>query len=320
MKRQMKQWAVQGFTLIEMLLVMTIISAIIYGSIGYMQQRTDALKIDRAAGQMQQILNGGLAYYVGNGSWPADIATLQTAGYLPAITIVSPWATNYTVSNSGALFSVSMSLPTALANQQAVGAILAGKLPIASTNSVTNTPPCPFPFKNCPPSTTTTTIAAAVNIPGQNLNNATAVNFTGIYHNGACVPVPKCPTLANGTAMTPSIMVSPGSVSGMNDPGSTDVYPISSFTAYATGPGTQPGSLPAPCSNSNAPTLTCDLNANGDNSAPAGQYWRVCLNVVTEKGAVKWENTTGQYATVLVSTRCAIPNESSGSSMNIWAR
>ena len=36
-------------------------------------------------------------------------------------------------------------------------------------------------------------VTAQVTTPGQNLNNARSVNFVGIYHNGACVPVPNCP-------------------------------------------------------------------------------------------------------------------------------
>lgn len=323
MKTSMKRWAIQGFTLLEMLLVMTIVSAFIYAGVGYIQQRTQALSIDRAAGQIQQILNGALAYYVGNGKWPVLLTDLQTGGYLPNTTLVSPWATTYKISNNGALFTVSTELPTTLANQRAIGTILAGKLPLASTNTVTSIPPCTPPAP-CIPPFNTTTVTASVNIPGQNLNNATAVNFTGIYHNGACVPVPQCPTMPNGTAMTPSIIVSPGSVSGMNDASSTDVYPISSFTAYATGPGywnvPASGTPPASCNNSTSTSNTCDLNASGDSAAPAGQYWRVCLKVQTAKGDVSWSATTGQYATVVVSTRCVIPNERSGSSLNVWSQ
>lgn len=323
--KTMKRWAVQGFTLIEMLLVMTIISAFIYASIGYIQQRTLALSIDKASAQMQQILNAGLAYYVSNQRWPTDITTLINGGYLPATTpdpFLSPWSTSkYTLSSTSALLTVSLELPTSLANQSVVGRVLAGKLPLASSSTATTVPPCPPPPTPCPAPYNTTTVTASVNIPGQNLNNATAVNFTGIYHNGACVPVPQCPTMPNGTAMVPSISVAPASVSGMND-GSTDVYPISSFTAYATGPtvyvnGSGSGGPPA-CSSDNSNNTACYLSAVGGTTVPSGNYWRVCLQVVTEKGSVKWSAGTAQYATVTALTRCSVPNENAGSSMGVF--
>lgn len=323
--KTMKRWAVQGFTLIEMLLVMTIISAFIYASIGYIQQRTLALSIDKASAQMQQILNAGLAYYVSNQKWPADISALISGGYLPATTpvpFVGPWGDRkYVLSSTAALLTVSLDLPTEMTNQSVVGTVLAGKLPLASSSTVTTTPPCPPAPAPCTPPFNTTTITASVNIPGQSLNNATAVNFTGIYHNGACVPVPQCPTLPNGTAMVPTISVSPASVSGMND-GSTDVYPISSFTAYATGPtsyvnGAGAGGPPA-CSSDNSNNTACYLSATGGTTVPSGRYWRVCLQVVTEKGAVKWSTGTGQYATVTALTRCSVPTENAGSSMGVF--
>jgi prepilin-type N-terminal cleavage/methylation domain-containing protein len=320
--KTMKQWAVRGFTLIEMLLVMTIISAFIYASIGYIQQRTLALKIDRTAAQMQQILNAGLAYYVSNQQWPANLAALQAGGYLPA-SLPNPWnaSPSYTISSTSALLQVSLTLPSALVNQSAIGTILAGKLPLASSSTVVIPPVCPPLPAPCPPPTSQTTVVASVNIPGQNLNNATAVNFTGIYHNGACVPVPKCPTLPNGTAMVPSISVAPASVSGMND-GSTDVYPISSFTAYAMGPnnyvnGATSGG-PSSCASDMSGNTACYSNVAGGTTVPTGSYWRVCLQVVTEKGAVKWQAGTGQYATVTVLTRCTIPTENAGSSMGVF--
>jgi prepilin-type N-terminal cleavage/methylation domain-containing protein len=320
--KTMKQWAVQGFTLIEMLLVMTIISAFIYASIGYVQQRTLDLKIDRTAAQMQQVLNAGLAYYVSNQQWPSSVAVLQAGGYLPA-SLANPWGTtpSYTLSNTSALLRVAVTLPSSLVDQTAIGAILAGKLPLAASSTVVTPPICPPLPAPCPPPTSQTTVTASVNIPGQSLNNATAVNFTGIYHNGACVPVPNCPTLPSGAAMVPSISVAPASVSGMND-GSTDVYPISSFTAYATGPtnyvnGSGAGGPPA-CSSDASNNTACYSNVAGGSTVATGRYWRVCLQVVTEKGSVRWQSTTGQYATVTALTRCSVPTENVGSSMGVF--
>jgi len=77
MKRRAK---VTGFTLIEMLLVLIIVSMIIYMGLGYLQQRTVQIRMDRTSLQMQQILNAGMAYYIANSTWPANLACLQGVG------------------------------------------------------------------------------------------------------------------------------------------------------------------------------------------------------------------------------------------------
>jgi len=52
-KRSNNQQA--GVTLLEIILVLVIISAILIMSIGYLQQRTTGMRIDRTATQIQQI-------------------------------------------------------------------------------------------------------------------------------------------------------------------------------------------------------------------------------------------------------------------------
>lgn len=282
-----------GFTLIEMMLVTVVVSMFLVMGTNYMQQRTRSAMIDRASVQMMQILNAGLSYYVNNGTWPASLATLQSDSYLPTTTIRSPWGTVYTSTPTpvtNRVFTVSMSLPSGYSGHQAIGQVLAGKLPFGIRTTA-------GPL---------TTVSASVNIPGQNLNNARAVNFAGLYHNGACVPEPICPVDLGGTAMTPSVMVVPVSASGMSDPNSTNVYPISSFTAYATAPST------APLACTGGAGVACDGGTAG------GRYWRVCLNVVTSKGLVTWDSTSGPTAVVMALTRCAITGEPSGSAFSVW--
>src|SRR3990167_4197367 len=91
-----------GFTLLEMLLVLVIVAALLVIGMNYMQQKATAMRIDRTALQMQQILNAGLAYYVSNGKWPCDpgqygevngcpLSFLKTNNYLPNINILGPW-------------------------------------------------------------------------------------------------------------------------------------------------------------------------------------------------------------------------------------
>ncbi|MHB1946678.1 MAG: type II secretion system protein [Gammaproteobacteria bacterium] len=304
----------KGVTLIEVLLVMVIMSSILVMLIGYTTQKTEQIRIDRATLQMQQILNAALAYYVNNGVWPVTCgssvdlngSTLQTAGYLPNQTTNNPWGGKYQLSCSSNTSNFSV-----IANFTGVSNttlnILAGRLPMAVVG--------------------TDQVTSSVTVPGQNLNNARSVNFAGVYHSGACVPVPSCPT-----GMTAQVMVVPVSVSGLNDDpsisgacaaGALDytscsgltAYPISSFTGVAYGPvfySSTGSSGTANVPNCGDPTTTGDCLISTTSGSPymviSQNVWRVCLSITTEKGQVTprnsyaWGQATGS---VMVLTRCS---------------
>jgi len=318
----------KGFTLIEMLLVLTIISAIIYAGIGYVQQKTLQTKIDRTSAQMQQILNAGLSYYVANGTWPTDITCLQggpasapcNVTYLPP-TFTNGWGNDYNATSSNSLFYVYTSVPgsaTQANYANSVAQTIAGALPLSYVSA--DVPP------SAPSACDTSggggggggapacNVVSMVNIPGQNLNNARAVNFAGLYHHGACVPVPKCPVDAiNQTTMTPQVMIVPVMVNGLNDTSTSNTYPISSFAGYAVGPSA-PGAAPPKCLSQNATAVSCGTPAD-----PTAQYWRACISVVTEKGDVSitnqgsGTNAWGASETLMAITPCAVTNEPAGS-------
>ncbi len=324
-----KQASMQGVTLIEILLVLVIASSIIYGIANYMQQRALTLRIDRMTLQTQQILNAGLAYYVTRGSWPGSVGCLRGQGgtncvgtvrYLPTTLINNPWGSPYTAaaSTGTGVFYVYSRVTQAAASTSGYAAstanIVAGRLPLAyTTSTATGTPPTSTPpGTDCGVSTASCAVVASVNIPGQNLNNASAMNFAGIYRHGGCIPVPQCPVDATGTAMTPQVFVVPISVSGVNDPNDNNtVYPISSFTAYARGPA----SIPPGCYNG-------EQRACGANPSSTS-YWRACLQIITEKGDVSETRTSssdrwGQAVTLGAFTRCRITNEPSGSTTSVY--
>jgi prepilin-type N-terminal cleavage/methylation domain-containing protein len=341
----------KGFTLIEMLLVLVIISSILYMLFGYVQQKALQMRIDRTTTQMQQILNAGLSYYVVNGKWPVATAgvpvnltttpltnLLQTGGYLPSkITIASPWAgSNYFIYTDAQnkLFYVYTSITVGSATSggaAAAGNIIAGTLPMAYSTKTNGTPP--VAGTSCVKADTTCYVVSSINIPGQNLNNAGAVNYAGLYKHGGCVPVPSCPTdPVSGLPLTPQVVIVPVSVSGLNDPNSTAIYPISSFTAYATPIATLPAAPAACTGSSTAPA--CDAASTVGNAPASNQYWRACLQVVTEKGNVQTTNTSsaspgsgnagsgtdyGANVTLMAITRCPIPSESAGSKFTIYS-
>jgi general secretion pathway protein G len=312
-----------GFTLIEVLLVVVIISMIMMMTMGYIQQKTQAMRNDRVSAQMQQVLSAGLSYYVARGKWPDSMNDLQSGSspYLPP-TFKSPWGMNYFVAHTIPLFyvytpirSASSTSGTALAN----ATVIAGTLPLGYTSSDTTTSGIPDPNHKCPSNSNSCTVAASVNIPGQNLNNATAVNYAGLYHNGACVPAPQCPVDMNGKTMTPQIFVVPVQVNGVNDKDQIEnVYPISSFAAFAKGPA----STPPGCSNTGINAgigVNCDFTG-GTPLPSGGQYWRVCISAATEKGTVRpttpdWGKAEG---IVMAITRCAVTDEPTGSGFDVW--
>ncbi len=319
-----------GFTLLEILLVLAIVGAILTILVGYYQEQMTAFRNDKTAAQMQQILNAGMAYYVANGAWPSasgsstalhclqqDTTRPECAQqYLPT-NLTSGWMGTYTVNSTAAnLYVTTPITSTTATDASAYASIIAGKLPlgyIAAT--VTGTPPWPS-IATC--TTTTCNVVASVNVPGQNLSNATAINFAGLYHQGACVPVPTCPVDKNGTTMTPQVIVVPVQVGGYYDSGSNNVYPISSFTAYAEG-GQGAGTSPAACNESPSITPSCASNIAGN---AATDYWRACLQLVTERGDVQNQspkNTDwGSKITMAAFTRCAVSNEPSGSSFSVY--
>jgi hypothetical protein len=125
------------------------------------------------------------------------------------------------------------------------------------------------------------------------------------------------------------VFVVPVSVSGLNDSSgnpaatTTNLYPISSFTAYATAISAA-GQDPVACTDISGTTdtsgYTCGEKVGDYFPALSQQTWRVCLQVVTQKGNVAQTNTSqwGNYVTLAAFTRCAIPGEPIGSNFNFY--
>lgn len=335
----------KGFTLIEMLLVMVIIGMMLYAAIGYIQQRSQAIRIDRTSAQMQQILNAGLSYYIANGTWPDNIIWLQNGYYLPynpiskqmTSNMFNPWGQAYLagpntstlipippLTNPPPNFAVWTYIPQSGkgATATATAEIISGTLPLSYTTATAGTtttpPPPPQAGGSACKAGAGCYVVAMVNIPGQNLNNARGVNFAGLYHHGACVPVPQCPVDSTGATMTPQIMVAPVSVSGFDPNFTTNTYktyPITSFTAYAVG-SSPLDFAPPPCSSTSYAPY-CDTNRSGN---PAQAYWRVCLQLVTEQGNVEPTNSNwGKFVTLLAITRCAVKDEPAGSNFDVYS-
>lgn len=376
-EQKIKNQKVRAFTLLEMLLVLAISSSLVVLLLNYTTQRSDQLRRDKTVLQMQQILNAALSYYVSTSVWPVKVVSpvcgsasslslvtdKLTPNYLPQLVTNAYGAANFYLncnSQPGAFYVYTqVDTPTN-------AGIIAGQLPMAFNTDATGIATFP-PTRTAACSTATPTgcnyVVSFVNVPGQNLNNARSVNFAGTYSPSACVPAPNCPA-----GMKASITVVPVGVSGVNDSPtcssnnapynpegvcSANVYPVSSFTAFAVGgdatgapaaPGTPGagGSGPYDCQTTTPltykmPCLGSQTSnsfsaANGASSGAAlpttSLYWRVCLKVITAKGQVvvtnssaymaQWGKMTGSIAAF---TRC-VPNSGaespSGSGFDVW--
>lgn len=293
----------QGFTLLEMMLVLVVISSMVIMATNYGVRRTSQLLMDKMAMQMQQILNASLAYYTAYGAWPITtcnsalpVTPLVAAGYLPVGFLNDPYGSPYELKLpcSASLSTGSVLMVGGGTSSAVTARVIAGLLPMGSTAGAY--------------------VSSQITIPGQNLNNARSVNFAGVYKHGGCVPVPSCPT-----GMVPQIIPVPVSVNGVNYSNSDAVYPIASFSAYYMG-GPVGSTAPDPCDTAAGSDTTCDLASPSPGAAPL--YWRVCMRIITQVGDISVTNTGigsgangnawGKYATMMVMTRC-MPDEPYGS-------
>lgn len=341
--KQMKREKQRGVTLLEVLLVLAVASAILIMIINYTTQRTTQLIRDKTTIQIQQILDAALAYYNNNGTWPVP-APVSPATYnriklddSPLIGTYLPSSKSFTANLLGSCdpyFYIDTDTTTGLFS---VWTASCGPASDSNAKIIAGTVPSGFitasiadMVKPVPSTCTAGTpcyVIAQVNMPGQNLNNARSVNFANLYKSGQCVPYPACPA-----TMTPQIFAAPVGVSGNNDTtNNTTMYPLISYTAYAT-TGTTAGQEPPFCQNQTTTTVnaTC-VNSTGTPPVSGGvnnRYWRVCLNVTTTRGTVTpiTQDNTKNIGTILVVTRCQPggttpggPVEPTGSpSFNVW--
>lgn len=305
----------QGMTLLEMLFVMIGVALLFVMLLNYTTQKAFNNRIDRTVQQMQSIMVAAQAYYVKNNAWPTSVANLQADGYLPANVQSSFGGLAFDIATSagGELLYISVPIRNTT-SARAIATNISGRLPLSylSRNSVlgvgvvpSNTP--------CVVGGTACRVVAVTNIPAQTLNSARRITYAGMAHHGGCVPVMPCPIA--GSAWTPQIFVTPASASGLNDPNTTNLYSMSSFSAYATG-GPGFGINPPACAGGRA--VACD-NATGGTD-----FWRVCLAITTEKGEVANSNNSlwGQYVSLMSVTRCTNTDgsENAGSPFTAFSR
>lgn len=95
----------QGFTLIEMLIVLLVISVLLIITIPNLTQNSGSIKDKGCAALIATAEAQSEAYYIENNEYPASLDTLQTAGYIKQTTCPNGDELSYETSGSGQITS-----------------------------------------------------------------------------------------------------------------------------------------------------------------------------------------------------------------------
>lgn len=209
-----------GFTLLELLLIIILFSVIAMSGIATYQLYSTRAKVERTAKQMQQILEAASSYFIDYGCWPGDSSCPSNApafNQYMTVSAINPWGQNYSYSNvsntkkfqvlSGNLPSSAVSaqvaalLPSAVINGQQVLTQIAipAKIKSSQVNSkymisvIGQTPPINnkdgyILNMTCPPGTIANVVFTPTNIQPETYSTCLAGNitFNNIYTYGAC--------------------------------------------------------------------------------------------------------------------------------------
>lgn len=320
----------KGFTLLEMLLVILIMTAIAFFAIRMQQQKFKELSVNRTATQINQIFAAATSYYIDNGDWPQstsgqnpdsaqNISILTKNGYLPAEwlpagsdVMLSPFGVPYVIGplqknsqnqdddddsdTKQAMFSVSLE-----GISQTQANTLKAKLPmsyIIKTNDKDYT------------------LTAFISIPSYDYNHAKTVSDVGVYHPGDCVPKP---TYACPRGMKAATFVTVEQAYGFGsgtDSSNNVVYPITGISAYAI-PNKDSGGASTVCPDMpvNASYDGGVVNSTSPAQCPVGSD-RVCIKIQTTDGTLNFNDLGDNYANtvgktyLLAMSKCVPTNDS----------
>jgi len=126
----------KAFTLVEIAIVMAIMGVLAMVATPRAITLMNTKAAQKAAVETKHIQDAAKWHYIANSTWPADIAALQTAGYLDSSwTANNPFGNAYSVSSTADAFTVQSNIPAAYINAASLvlpQAVVAGET-ISST-------------------------------------------------------------------------------------------------------------------------------------------------------------------------------------------
>lgn len=178
----LKQPLSSGFSLIELMLVIAVLTVMSLAGIAAYTQWLQNFQIDKTAQQTEVLLEAVMSYYAHENSWPADNQPLSQylePTYLPEGTdFTNPWGQPYTVVSAPTdlYFTLQTTVPSDLLHADQIATMIAAHLPNgqAKANEVLATIPEPA----------TSSIIDSLN------ELIMSIKFV---NSGTIVPKPTCP-------------------------------------------------------------------------------------------------------------------------------
>ena len=170
----------RGYTLVEAGFALVIATLLATAGLTAIAKRTEDMKVQRAQTEMLQLLEAGMAYYRDFSTWPASTAPLIAGNYIPASAINGPWGGTYSLSVVGGQLQVSYN-----ATQAKYANVISATLPFANVVGTTVTgqivvPGTELAHNALLPRDGSRPMTGALNMGGQNINNANAINASTV--------------------------------------------------------------------------------------------------------------------------------------------
>lgn len=123
-----------GLTLVEVLLVIVLLTALAVAGISMYHLRIRSFQVDKATLQMEQWLQAAQAFYVDNAHWP--VTETELSDYLPTASATNPWGLPYQIDREqaadGKRFRLITAIPAAADTNGTMVSRVAAHLPNAT--------------------------------------------------------------------------------------------------------------------------------------------------------------------------------------------
>lgn len=113
----------RGFTIFELTTTLLIMVSIFLIVIPSYETRLKNAEYEKTIKELSAIAQASIDYFNLGGTWPAKISQL-TPKFIPQAIISSPFGTNYQISTTNNLITVSILIPAGIAQKNSLGQLL----------------------------------------------------------------------------------------------------------------------------------------------------------------------------------------------------